>query len=335
VCRPALFWIFPVALISCLASCGSNGDLYNGSGGGGTAAAALQIASVDIAQGNYSGAISSLSPYCPNNNCVNSDIGNAYANAYLAMGNTQTGTAVTGSTTLTGASTMGATVTQILTAILNLIGSSPTNTQIMQALDMAIPCLANNTCNTFYLDNLATALAVLANTPCSGSPSVGSNCPDSSTTLIVSAVYLLVYAQYDTGLTYANNAWERCNANGGGLSGCTTSLNESTLDTELSNDSARLANVCEILGGSGCTGTPSFTFSPTPLLNAVASFSDTLPSGSQTVSQAINQFLNAIAQCSQTGTVTCAGGAPSTAPYSQTLNSSSLASALAYYLSQL
>lgn len=182
-----------------LSSCGNGNLMGNGSGSPGTAAGALQVANTDIANGNYSGAIAVLAPYCPNNNCVNPDIANADADAYIAMGNTATGTSVTGLSGATASSSAGATITQILSTVLNLVNSNAKSNYVLQGVVQAIPCLSNNTCDTNYLDNLATALQVLANTSCSGSSSVATNCPDSSSILLASAVYLLVVAQYETG----------------------------------------------------------------------------------------------------------------------------------------
>ena len=299
--RPVFAFLISLVLFLPLSACGSGSNLYNGSGGGGTAAAALQIANIDISHGNYSGAISTLSSYCPNNNCVNSDIANAYANSYLAMGNTAAGATVTGTSPVTGASTAGATTSQILTTIFNLIGSSPNQTQIMQALASAIPCLSDNTCNTVYLDNLATALAALANTSCSGSPSVSSDCPDSSTILIVSAAYLLVVAQYDTGLTYSGGTWELCPNHGGGTSGCSSTLSETAIASDLSGDAPRMASLCEILGATCNLGTPGLTFSPQTIPNVIQFFASTLPASSSSVTNAIDQFLYSIYNCSLGG----------------------------------
>ena len=328
--RPAPFLFFSLLLMLSLPACGSNSNLYNGSGGGGTAAAALQIANIDISQGNYSGAIAVLSPYCPANNCVSSDIANVYANAYLASGNAGTGTSVNGVTTATAASQGGATTSQILSTILTLIGNgSPTNSQIMQALATAVPCLASNTCGTQYLDNLGTALAALSGTPCTGPTTDSNSCPDSSTTLIVSAVYLLVVAQYETGLTYNGGVWELCPVNGGGTAGCTPSLSESTLLSDFSAAGARLSNIANILGApcsAGCTNT-TFTFTPQTLPNVVLYFAAALPSGSQTVATAVNQFFQSIYHCSQTPGTSCAQSQSTTAAFSAT--------GLSYYLSQL
>ena len=191
-----------------LPACGNGNMLGNGTGSAGTAAGALQVANADIAQGNYSGAISALSPYCPNNNCVSADIANAYANAYTASGNAAVGASVTGVSAVS-ASEAGATTTQILSTVLNLVNSKASGTQIIQGIDQAIPCLANNTCSTTYLDNLATALQALANTTCSGNSAVATNCPDSSSILLTSAIYILVVAQYETGIVY-DGGWQVC-----------------------------------------------------------------------------------------------------------------------------
>ncbi len=227
-----------------LASCGNGNMVGNGTGNPGTALGALQIANTDIAHGNYNGAISVLAPYCPNNNCVNPDIANAFANAYIALGN---GTSGSG----------GATITQILSQVLNLVNTNASATQVLQGVNQAIPCLASNSCKTAYLDNLATALQTLANTSCSGSTTTASNCPDSSSILLASAVYLLVVAQYEAGIVYTGGTWFLCTPNGGGLLGCAL-LSESTLAKDLFANPVLLQNILAILGAtcSGCSGKP-------------------------------------------------------------------------------
>lgn len=328
-CRQFLALIFSVAVVLSLPACGSNGNTFSGSGNGGTVTGALSVAQSDIASGNYSGAISVLAPYCPNKNCPNSDIANAYANALMAMGNTSSGT-VTGATAVTGQSGAGATTTTILNSVLNLIGTgAATPSQVMTALSTAIPCLAANTCNTNYLDNLSTAIEVLSNTACSPPSTVSSNCPDSSTTLIVSAVYLLVAAQYETGITYSGSAWELCTPGGGGIGSCSNSLNTTTITDLLNTDTARLANLCLLLGGNSCSslGTSTWTFTPVSIPTVVPFFSAGLSSNSQSVVTAVDEFFESIYNCSITPSSSCAGTQSTTA----TVN----AAGLAYYLSQL
>jgi hypothetical protein len=292
--------------------------LGNGTGNPGTALGALQVANTDIANGNYSGAISILAPYCPNNTCVNPDIANAYANAYLALGN---GTSGSG----------GATITQILSNVLNLVNENASATQVLQGINQAIPCLSNNSCKTAYLDNLTTALQTLANTPCSGSTANAANCPDSSSILLASAVYLLAVAQYETGIVYNNGAWELCPQSGGGLSGC-GSLNESTLATGLSSSSL-LPNIAAILGAtcSGCSGSATLSVGTTTSLNVLPYFLASLGSANTNIATSFNQFLNAINNCNTNQSSGCASNPSGTAPTSVTLSPSGLA----YYLSQL
>ncbi len=315
--------------------------LGNGSGSPGTALGALQVANSDIASGNYSGAIAVLAPYCPNNNCVNADIANADADAYIAMGNTATGATVTGLSTATASTTAGATITQILSTVLNLVNSNPSSNNVLQGVVQAIPCLSNNTCNTTYLDNLATAIQVLANTPCSGPSSVATNCPDSSSILLASAVYLLAVAQYETGIVYANSTWETCTVHGGGLTGCsTTSLSsqESTLASELTNGTNapnRLQNIANILGAtscSGCTGTATITI-PTGdnALNALPFFLASLGTSNTNIVQSFYQFLNSLSQCSTQNSSGCWNNASGTTASSLSINEKGIA----WYLSQL
>ncbi|EQD25207.1 MAG: hypothetical protein D084_Lepto4C00219G0002 [Leptospirillum sp. Group IV 'UBA BS'] len=316
-----------------LVSCGNGNMLGNGTGNPGTALGALEVANADIASGNYSGAISVLAPYCPNNNCVNSDIANADANAYVALGNTAAGASVTGVSNVTGANQGGATITQILSKVLGLVQGSPSANQVIQGVDQAIPCLSANSCSTTYLDNLATALQVLSNTPCSGSSTVATNSPDSSTILLASAVYLLAVAQYETGIVYSTTGgWQQCPKNGGGLGSC-TSLSYSSLDSDLTSDPTRLNNIAAILGAtcSGCSGsTPTITMTTTTVLNVLPYFLASLGS-STNIDTSFNQFLNALNACSQNGGSTCSSNPSGTAPTSLTLS----ASGLAYYLSQL
>ena len=314
--------------------------LGNGSGSPGTALGALQVANSDIASGNYSGAIAVLAPYCPNNNCVNADIANADADAYIAMGNTATGTSITGLSTATASTTAGATITQILSNVLNLVNNNASSNAVLQGVVQAIPCLSNNTCNTTYLDNLATAIQVLANTPCSGPSSVATNCPDSSSILLASAVYLLAVAQYETGIVYANSTWETCTVHGGGLGGtCNpiTSTPVSTLEGYLTNGTNapnRLQNIVNILGAncSVCTGTATITI-PTGdnALNALPFFLASLGTSNTNIVQSFYQFLNSLSQCTINNNPNCQNGASDTSVTSLTINQTGIA----WYLSQL
>ena len=318
--------------------------LGNGSGSPGTALGALQVANSDIASGNYSGAIAVLAPYCPNNTCVNADIANADADAYIAMGNTATGATVTGLSTATASTTAGATITQILSTVLNLVNNSASSNDVLQGVVQAIPCLSNNTCNTTYLDNLATAIQVLANTPCSGPSSVATNCPDSSSILLASAVYLLAVAQYETGIVYANSTWETCTVHGGGLVGpCTpiTTSSESTIESALageltntSNAKNRLQNIVDILGAncSVCTGTATITIpNGENALNALPFFLASLGTSNTNIVQSFYQFLNSLSQCSNQNTSGCWNKASGTSASTLNINQNGIA----WYLSQL
>ena len=301
-----------------LASCGNGNLLGNGSGNPGTPLGALEIANADIASGNYSGAIAVLAPYCPNNSCVNADIANADANAYIAIGN---GTSGSG----------GATITQILSNTLSLVNTNASATQILQGINQAVPCLSNNSCGPLYLNNLATALQTLANASCSGSTTNAANCPDSSSILLASALYLLAVAQYETGIVYQNGNWEMCSPSGGGLTGC-VSLNESALEADLSSSSL-LPNIAAILGAtcSGCSGSPTLSITTTTALDVLPYFLASLGSTNTNIATSFNQFLNAINTCSTSPTSTCATSPSGTTPSSVTLSPSGLA----YDLSQL
>ena len=323
-----------------LASCGNGNMLGNGSGNPGTALGALQVANADIASGNYSGAIAVLAPYCPNNNCVNADNANADADAYIAMGNTATGTSVTGLSTVTASTSAGATITQILSTVLNLVNNNPNSNSVLQGVVQAIPCLANNSCGTHYLDNLATAIQVLANTPCSGSSSVATNCPDSSSILLASAVYLLAVAQYETGIVYSNGAWETCQPKGAGLGSCNhiSSTTESTLASDLvgsSNAQNRLKNIANILGatcsGTNC-GTSTITIPPgDTALNALPFFLASLGSSNTNIVQSFYQFLNSLSQCSIKNSSGCWQNPSGTSATTLSINENGIA----WYLSQL
>ena len=313
-----------------LASCGGNGNMFgNGSGSPSSATAANQIAGIDIANGNYSGAIAVLSPFCPNNNCQTSDIANTLANAYMAMGNSSAGASVTGTTSLTGASGGGATVSQILSSVLNLVngGSNTSTTAIIQAVFQAVPCISNNTCTQTYLDNLATAVQILANTPCTGPTSVADNCPDSSTIIVADMLYLLAAAQYDTGIAYANNAWEICTKDGGGLSGC-TSLSGITSQTIASAQLSNMGAILDSLSVSGA-GTPSITINNANIVNVVPYFLTSFgTSNNSNIVGPINQFLNSL-NCYATGGSNCTPSSQSTtAPGSISFSSAALTSLL-------
>ena len=309
-----------------LASCGGNGNMFgNGSGSPSSATAANQIAGIDIANGNYSGAIAVLSPFCPNNNCQTSDIANTLANAYMAMGNSSTAASVTGTTSITGASGGGATVSQILSSVLNLVngGSSTSTTAIIQAVFQAVPCISNNTCTQTYLDNLATAVQILANTPCTGPTSVADNCPDSSTIIVADMLYLLAAAQYDTGIAYANNAWEVCTKDGGGLTGC-TSLSYITSQTIAS---AQLSNMGAILDSLSVSA--SITINNADIVNVLPYFLTSFGTSSNSnIVGPINQFLNSL-NCYATSGSNCAPSSQSTtAPGSISFSSAALTSLL-------
>ena len=296
-----------------LASCGGNGNMFgNGSGSPSSATAANQIAGIDIANGNYSGAIAVLSPFCPNNNCQTSDIANTLANVYMAMGNSSTAASVTGTTSITGASGGGATVSQILSSVLNLVngGSNTSTTAIIQAVFQAVPCISNNTCTQTYLDNLATAVQILANTPCTGPTSVADNCPDSSTIIVADMLYLLAAAQYDTGIAYANNAWEICTKDGGGLSGC-TSLSGITSQTIASAQLSNMGAILDSLSVSGA-GTPSITINNADIVNVIPYFLTSFGTSSNSnIIGPINQFLNSL-NCYATSGSNCTPSSQST-----------------------
>ena len=317
-----------------LASCGGNGSLFgNGSGSASSATAANQIAGIDIANGNYSGAIAVLSPFCPNNNCQNSDLANTLANAYMAMGNSSAGASVTGTTSVTGASGGGATVSQILSNVLNLVngGSSTSTTAIIQAVFQAVPCISNNTCTQTYLDNLATAVQILANTPCTGPTSVADNCPDSSTIIVADMLYILAAAQYDTGIVYNNGSWEVCTKDGAGLTGCTTGLSgiisQTIASTQLSNMGAILDSLSSVSGA----GTPSITINNANIVNVIPYFLTSFGTSSNSnIVGPINQFLNSLNCYATTSGSNCAPSSQSTtAPGSISFSSAALTDLLA------
>jgi len=315
-----------------LSACGASGNTFgNGSGAVTSATAANQVAGIDIANGNYSAAISVLSPFCPNNNCQTADIANTLANAYMAMGNTSTGTTVTGTSPVTGASGGGATVTQILTSMLNLV-SNTNNTStndIIQAIFQAIPCVSNNTCTQIYLDNLATAVQILSNTTCSGSSTsadTATSCPDSSTIMVADMVYTLAAAQYATGLTYTGGSFQVCPDHGNGVptNGCNTL---STI-TSTSIAGAQLGNIAAIIDNISISGSSStITINNADIVNVVSYFSSSLSSNNSSLTDSINQFLNSI-NCNATPGSTpssCApANQPKTAPTSVSLTSAAL-----------
>ena len=282
-----------------LSSCGGSGNMFgNGSGAPTSATAANQVAGIDIANGNYSAAISVLTPFCPNNNCQNSDLANTLANAYMAMGNSSASASVTGTTSVTGASGGGATVSQILSNVLNLVsgGAITSTTAIIQAIFQAVPCISNNTCTQTYLDNLATAIEILANTPCTGSTSVADNCPDSSTIIVADMLYILAAAQYNTGVTYLGGSFQVCPASGGGTSGCST-LGPSSLTTTMSFPSAySLGNIGEILDSLSVSGSSAtITINNANIVNVLPYFLTSFGSSNNSnIVGPIYQFVNSI-----------------------------------------
>ena len=299
-----------------LSACGGSGNTFgNGSGAPTSATAANQVAGIDIANGNYSAAISVLTPFCPNNNCQNADIANTLANAYMAMGNTSTGTSVTGTSSVTGASGAGATVTQILSNLLTLVnnGSTTTTNQIMQAIFQAVPCISNNNCTTTYLSNLATAVQILANTPCSGSTAsadVATTCPDSSTIIVASMVYILAAAQYDTGIVYTNSSWEVCPASGGGTSGCSSGLSTITHQTISGTQLDNIAAILDNISVTSITGTnPTITINNATIVNVTPYFLASFgTSSNSSIVTPINEFLYSINCYNSSTSISCEPG---------------------------
>ena len=273
----------------------------NGSGSPTSVTAANQVAAIDIANGNYSAAISVLSPFCPKNNCPNPDAANTLANAYMAMGNSSVAGTVTGASSVTGASGEGATVTQILSSILTLVSGAssnnhPTTQQVIQAVFQAVPCVSTNTCTSTYLDNLATAVQILANTQCSGATTVADNCPDSSTIIVADMVYILAAAQYNTGVTYTGGAFKVCSASGGGTSSCST-LSSGSLSTSLPFPSANsLGNIGAILDNISVSGSSAtITINNATIVAVVPYFRTSFgTSTNSNIVGPINQFLNSL-----------------------------------------
>jgi hypothetical protein len=326
-----------------LAACGGSGNTFgNGSGSVTSATAANQVAGIDIANGNYSAAISVLSPFCPSNNCQTADIANTLANAYMAMGNTSTGASVTGVAPVTGASGGGATVTQILENALALVnnGSNTSTNAIIQTIFQAVPCVSSNTCTATYLDNLATAIQVLDNPAfCSAySAAVASTgCPNSSTMIIADMVYILAATQYDTGITYTGGKFQVCDKNGGGLTGCSPTLSLSST----SFASTQLDNIGAILDNINLGTNPNITINNATMVNVVQFFAASLSSNSSNLTPPIYQFLNSI-QCygtnltNGTSTTNCPPSVSSQSPpTSLSLTSTQLGNGLAGILNQL
>jgi len=260
-------------------------------------------------------------------------LANTLANAYMAMGNSSAGASVTGATSVTGASGGGATVSQILSSVLNLVngGSSTSTTAIIQAVFQAVPCISNNTCTQTYLDNLATAVQILANTPCTGPTSVADNCPDSSTIIVADMLYILAAAQYDTGIVYNNGSWEVCTKDGAGLTGCTTGLSgiisQTIASTQLSNMGAILDSLSSVSGA----GTPSTTINNANIVNVIPYFLTSFGTSSNSnIVGPINQFLNSLNCYATTSGSNCAPSSQSTtAPGSISFSSAALTDLLA------
>jgi len=322
-----------------LSACGASGNTFgNGSGAVTSATAANQVAGIDIANGNYSAAISVLSPFCPSNNCQTADIANTLANAYMAMGNTSAGGSVTGIASVTGTSGEGATVIQILTSLLTLVkgGSTTTTNQIIQAVFQAVPCVSTDTCTQTYLDNLATAIQILDNPNFCSAYSIAiasTGCPNSSTMIVAEMVYILAAAQYDTGIAYTGGKFQVCAKNGGGLTGCSPTLSF----TSTSFASTQLDNIAAILDNINLGATPTITINNATIVNVVQFFAASLSSNSSNLTPPIYQFLNSI-YCYGTSTTTtnCPPSSSSqNLPTSYSLNNTQLGNGLAGILNQL
>ncbi|MHB8369313.1 MAG: hypothetical protein ACYDBP_06410 [Leptospirales bacterium] len=316
-----------------LSACGASGNTFgNGSGSISSATGANQVAGIDIANGNYSAAISVLSPFCPNNNCQTADIANTLANAYMAMGNTRTGTKIQGVAPVTGASGGGATVTAILSNLLTLVsgGSHTTTAKITQAIFQAIPCVSTNTCKQTYLDNLATAIQILSNTSCSGSSTsadTATSCPDSSTIMVVDMLYILAATQYDTGLTYTGSSFQVCPSGGNGTTGCNNLSTITTLATSIT--STHVGNIAAILDNITVSGdSPTITINNAYIVNVVPYFLSSFgTSSNSSILNPINQFLNSI-NCYKSKSISDTSCAPSSqstqSPTSVTFSSQAL-----------
>ncbi len=123
-------------------------------------------------------------------------------------------------------------------------------------------------------------------------------------------LYLLAAAQYDTGIAYANNAWEICTKDGGGLSGC-TSLSGITSQTIASAQLSNMGAILDSLSVSGA-GTPSITINNADIVNVIPYFLTSFGTSSNSnIIGPINQFLNSL-NCYATSGSNCTPSSQST-----------------------
>ena len=362
--------ILAAAIFLSSSACG-NGNMFNGVSGNGTGtlAGAESVAATDIKNSNYSAAISALQPYCPQNTCPDTTSTIILSDAYLATGTSSNVTTIaaiqTSSTTQTGlnqiasASLSGEDSNQILETLIAEATGSPTAKQTLQSISQAISCVTNNTCTADGVKDLQAAIELLVNaglTEANCQSGTSSTCDAglASMYMIDVSAYIMTAISYQSGLIYntalPSPTFELCTANytlqpgTAGTANCTQSLSASAINTALTNNSAIVDDICNLLY-NGATSTidpctaPSgsisalyTTIAPPGLVEVLPTILSSLgaTSAGQTVTNSAYEFLNTLLTCTSTCTSSTQETAPTTAP-----NFSNILSIVSNYMAQI
>jgi hypothetical protein len=345
--------------------------MFNGVSGNGTGtlAGAESVAATDIKNSNYSAAISALQPYCPQNTCPDTTSTIILSDAYLATGTSSNVTTIaaiqTSSTTQTGlnqiasASLSGEDSNQILATLIAEATGSPTANQTLQSISQAISCVTNNTCTADGVKDLQAAIELLVNaglTEANCQSGASSTCDAglASMYMIDVSAYIMTAISYQSGLIYntalPTPAFELCTANAtlspgtAGISNCTQSLSASTINTDLTNNSVIVDDICNLLfngatssitdpctAPSGSISALYTTIAPPGLVEVLPTILSSLGANSagQTVTNSAYEFLNTLLTCTSTCTSSTQETAPTTAP-----SSSNIFSIVSNYMAQ-
>ncbi len=374
--RMSTLWarrFFMLSIILFISACG-NGNMFNGVGGSGTGtlAGAESIAATDISNANYSGAISALQPYCPQNTCPDSTSAIILSDAYLATG---TSSNVTVAGVLAGASSTqpqlnqiaandlsGEGVNQILATLLSDATGNPTANQTIQSISQAVACVTNNTCTKAGVEDLQVAIELLVNagltqTNCQSGVSPSCNPGLASMYMIDVASYIMEAISYQTGLVYntalSPPAFEQCAANATlssgtqGTSSC-SALSATSLFTALNNNLPIVDDVCNLLFNgvtpsitSPCGTQPGSvsgsytTIAPPGLVEILPTILNALGTTSgSTVTSSAYEFLNTLVACPTTTGSSCTPSTQTSAPTTAPTSSTILA-IVSNYMAQI
>jgi len=347
--------ILAMAVFLSCAACG-NGNMFNGVSGNGTGtlAGAKSVAATDIANGNYSAAISVLQPYCPQNTCPDSTSAIILSDAYLATGTSSNVTTVSGVQTtstprtalnqIAEANLSGEDSNQILATLIADATGNPTANQTLTSISQAISCVTNNTCTKAGVEDLQSAIEILINaglteTNCQTGASASCDAGLASMYMIDVSAYIMASISYQSGLIYntalPTPAFELCTANAtlssgtAGTASCNPALSESTISSGLGGNTAYVIDICNLLyngetasitdpcgTASGSVSGVYTTIAPPGLVEVLPTILSSLGTGSsgQTVTNSAYEFLNTLLTCQSTCTSSTQTTAPTTAP---------------------